>query len=108
MNTHNLLILLQTAPAGEQPSPWTSFIPLILIILVFYFLMIRPQMKKQKALKQYQDNLQPGAHVLTSGGIHGKVVSVGETTVDVEIATGVKITVEKFYIVQEGTPQQQK
>ena len=97
-------ILLQAAPAGEGAMGGLGgFLPLLLIIVVFYFFMIRPQMKKQKELKNYRSALQKGDKVVTTGGIYGKITSISENTVDVEIAGGVTIKVDKFAILKDST-----
>lgn len=94
-------ILLQ---AG-QSSGLQSLIMFGLIILVFYFFMIRPQLKKAKEAKNFRDNIQKGDKVVTIGGIHGKVAEVNENTVLLEVATNVKITVEKAAISPDFSAQ---
>ena len=94
-------ILLQAT--GEGANALTSFLPLILIIVVFYFFMIRPQMKKQKELKNYRTALQKGDKVVTTGGIYGKIIGISENTVDVEIASGVTIKIDKYAILKDST-----
>ena len=71
-----LTILLQTTPANGI----MSFMPLILIIIIFYFFMIRPQVKKQKAEAKFRSEIKKGDKVLTIGGIHAKVLEVHEAT----------------------------
>ena len=83
------------APATSQPDPIMSFLPLILIFAVFYFLLIRPQSKRAKELKQMISALAKGDEVVTTGGLLGKVTDVGETFVSVEIADGVQVKVQK-------------
>ena len=70
MNT--LLIVLQ-----QQSNGLMNFLPLILIIVVFWFFMIRPQMKRQKELKNFRDSLKKGDKIVTTGGIYGKVLEIG-------------------------------
>ena len=79
--------------ASQQPSMLASFIPLILIFLIFYFLLIRPQQKKQKEHKVLLDSIQRGDEILSSGGILGKVIKVDNDKLTVEIAKGVNVTV---------------
>ena len=89
----------QTAEVGAG-SAFASFFPLILIFLIMYFLLIRPQKKKMKELKAMIDALRRGDQVLTGGGIVGKVTKVGEdNTIEVEIASGVVVKVVKSTIV---------
>ncbi len=70
-------------------------LPLVLMFVVLYFLMIRPQMKKAKEHKAMVDAIAAGDEVITNGGIAGKIASVGENFVKVEVANGVEITVQK-------------
>jgi preprotein translocase subunit YajC len=72
-----------------------QFLPLILIVVVFYFFMIRPQMKKQKELKKFREGLQVGDKVVTIGGIHGKILEVADTTVLLSCESSTKLRVEK-------------
>ncbi len=78
-----------------------SLVMLGLMVLVFYFFMIRPQMRKQKALKNFRDNLKAGDKVVTIGGIHGKILEVAETTVLVQ-AEGTKLRFDKSAIAQSS------
>ena len=97
-----LFLLLQAEPAGQtQGNPLTSLLPLILIIVVFYFFMIRPQVKKQKELKNYRSNLQKGEKVVTTGGIYGKLTDVKEQTVTIEIADNIRIKVDKNAVLKD-------
>ena len=79
--------------ASQQPSMLASFIPLILIFLIFYFLLIRPQQKKQKEHKVLLDSIQRGDEILSSGGILGKVIRVDNDKLTVEIAKGVNVII---------------
>lgn len=72
-----------------------SFLPLVLIMLVFYFLILRPQQKKEKERKEQINALQKGDEVLTVGGIFGKVTEVAEGHVMVQIDTNVKVRIAK-------------
>lgn len=75
----------------------SQIIMLVLILVVFYFFMIRPQMKKQKELKKFRENLKVGDKVVTIGGIHGKILEVAESTLLISVDSG-KIRVEKSAI----------
>ena len=79
--------------AAQQPSMLASFIPLILIFLIFYFLLIRPQQKKQKEHKVLLGSIQRGDEILSSGGILGKVIRVDNDKLTVEIAKGVNVII---------------
>ncbi len=78
---------------AQQPSMLASFIPLILIFLIFYFLLIRPQQKKQKEHKILLESIKRGDEILSSGGILGKVLKVDNDKLTVEIAKGVNVTI---------------
>ena len=79
--------------ASQQPSMLASFIPLILIFLIFYFLLIRPQQKKQKEHKVLLNSIKRGDEILSSGGILGKVIKVDNDKLTVEIAKGVNVII---------------
>jgi preprotein translocase subunit YajC len=88
------------APAGQNPI--AGFLPLILIFVIFYFLMIRPQQKKQKAHQAMLNSLTVGDEVITGGGIYGKIDKIVDTnTLYLEIANGVKIKVAKSAIASK-------
>ncbi len=93
------LTLLQ-AEGGD----WTQFIPLLLIAVVFYFFMIRPQMKRSKEAKQFRENLSVGDKVITSGGIHGKILEINETNVLISVDSG-KMRIEKNSITSNEMEQ---
>ncbi|HEX7634860.1 MAG TPA: preprotein translocase subunit YajC [Noviherbaspirillum sp.] len=81
-------------PAGAEGS-LMSFLPIILMFVVLYFLMIRPQMKRQKEQKTMMDALAKGDEVITTGGILGKVSKVTDAYVTLEIANGTEVVVQK-------------
>ncbi|MGZ5201293.1 MAG: preprotein translocase subunit YajC [Telluria sp.] len=76
----------------------TTFLPLVLMFVVMYFLMIRPQQKRQKELKSMMDALTKGDEVITVGGVLGKVVKVNDAYVTVEVAPNTEIVVQKSAI----------
>lgn len=86
------------AAAPAQPDPIMSFLPFIVIFVLFYFMLIRPQMKRAKEQKKMIDALQKGDEVVTSGGMLGKVAKVGEQYVSLEVADNVTIQVQKATI----------
>lgn len=88
---------METAAA---PSPILQFLPLIFLFVVFYFLLIRPQQKKQKEHADMVSKLEKNDEIVTTGGIHATVMSVGESTASIRIADNVKIEVEKSSIAQ--------
>jgi preprotein translocase subunit YajC len=81
----------QGGAAGQSAGGFSSFIPLILMFVIFYFLLIRPQQKKSKEHREMISNVKKGDRIVTSGGIHGDVTHVGETTMTVKIADKVRI-----------------
>jgi preprotein translocase subunit YajC len=85
----------QGTAAGGIESNLMSFLPLILMFGVLYFIMIRPQMKRQKEHRNMLAAMAKGDEVVTNGGIVGKVTKVGEAYVGVEISEGTEITVQK-------------
>lgn len=87
-------ILLQAAGASQL----MSFLPMVLIIIVFYFFMIRPQMKKAKDQKKFIEELKKGDKVITSAGIHGRIVEMNETSFLIEVESGTKIRFDKSAI----------
>ncbi len=86
-------ILLQAGGFGLQ-----QLLPLGLIILVMYFFMIRPQMKKQKDQKKFADELKKGDKVITTAGLHGRIAEVGETTIVIDTELGSKLRFDKTAI----------
>ncbi|MDA0354385.1 MAG: preprotein translocase subunit YajC [Proteobacteria bacterium] len=87
--------------AGGASSAFSSFVPLILIFAIMYFLMIRPQQKKAKQHKAMIDSLRRGDQVVTSGGVLGKVSKVSDDgIVEIEIAEGVKVRVMRATVAQ--------
>lgn len=81
--------------AAPQGGGLLSFLPLIIIFVVFYFLLIRPQTKRAKEHRQLVANLSAGDEVVTSGGVLGKITDVGESFVTMELADNVSIKVQK-------------
>ena len=84
----------QSAPAGDAGGIM-SFIPLILMFVVLYFIMIRPQMKRQKEMKAMLEALAAGDEVITVGGILGKVTAVKDQYITVEIVAGTEVQMQK-------------
>jgi preprotein translocase subunit YajC len=95
----------QNAEGGAGGNSLLSFLPLILIVLVFYLFFIRPQMKKSKEQKKFRENLKKGDKVVTIGGLHGKITEIDETTVTLEVGNQVRLTFEKSAIALDNTSQ---
>ncbi len=88
--------------AAASPSPIASFIPMILIFVVFYFLLIRPQQKKAKMQQEFLTNLTKGSEVITTGGLHGKITGLTDTVVTLEIADKIKVKVSRANITMDA------
>lgn len=102
----NYLLMAQPAQGGSQPNPLLSFLPFILIIVVFYFFMIRPQMKRQKEVAAFRNSLQKGDKVVTTGGIYGKILEIKDNYILLQIDENVKIRVDKNAIVKDSSDVQ--
>ncbi|MBU1192837.1 MAG: preprotein translocase subunit YajC [Gammaproteobacteria bacterium] len=83
------------ADAPAQPDPIMSFLPLILIFVVFYFLLIRPQQKRAKEHKAMVQGLKKGDWVVTNGGLLGKVTDLGENFAKLQVSDGVEVKVQR-------------
>jgi preprotein translocase subunit YajC len=92
-----------TQPAGGNSNPIMSFVPLILIAVVFYFFMIRPQTKRMKEQKNFITNLKKGDKIVTVGGIHGKIAEINEDTFMMEIENGVKMKIDRVSVSLEAS-----
>ena len=94
----------QTAPAatseGGMGSSLMGMLPLVLMFVVLYFIMIRPQMKKQKEHRKLIEALGKGDEIVTSGGLLGRVSTVGDNTLGIEIASGVEIQIQRQAVTQ--------
>ncbi|MFC7536451.1 preprotein translocase subunit YajC [Sphingomonas sp. GCM10030256] len=100
ISTFSLMTAAAAAPAGGA-SPWIGILPWVLIFVIFYFLMIRPQQKRVKEHQKAVEGIVKGDEVVTGGGIRGRVTRVlDEREAEVEIAQGVKVRVVKATISQ--------
>ena len=90
----------QAAPAAGGSSSLFSLLPLVLMFVVLYFIMIRPQMKRQKEHKAMIAALAKGDEVVFGGGVLGRVSKLGETIIHVEVAHGVELQVQRAAVVQ--------
>lgn len=81
--------------AGGDAAQWTGLLPIVLMFVLLYFMLIRPQMKRAKEHKSMTDALQKGDEVITGGGVLGKITKVNEAYVSLEIAPGVEVNVQK-------------
>lgn len=104
------MTLLNTilAQSAGQGGGYSGILMIVAMLAIFYFFMIRPQSKKQKELKKAREAMRSGDKVVTAGGIHGRIRSIGEATMTIEISKGVEIKVDKasVYPVVTTTAQQ--
>jgi len=97
------------AAAGQGAGGFTSLIPIILMFVIFYFLLIRPQQKKAKEHREMISRVKKGDRIVTSGGLHGRVTAVTDSTLTVEIADRVRVKVARgniSQVVQSSPPSQ--
>ena len=102
----SILLATQAARGGGD---WTFLIMMVAIFAIMWLFMIRPQQKKQKEIRNFQNSLQEGAKVVTGGGIYGTVrrINLETRSVDVEIAKGVVIRVDLGYVFNDATSSMQ-
>lgn len=94
----SLFLAQAPAAASSAGSGLANFVPFIFIFVIMYFVLFRPQMKRQKEQQRLVSSLKTGDHVVTNGGIHGLISNVKDTTVIVKVADNVKIEMEKSAI----------
>lgn len=102
----NTILMMQTS--GQTTDLIKSFLPLLLIILIFYFLIIRPQVKRQKEMQKFRESLAKDDKVVTTGGIYGKIIEIKDSVVILEIAANVHIKVDKNGILKDLSDNPQK
>lgn len=88
----------QGASPMAGPGPLVQFLPLVLVMVIFYFLLIRPQQQKAKDHRQMLDNLKRNDRVLTNGGIYGRVTELSERELTLEIAPNVRIQLDRGHV----------
>ena len=96
-----LYLMGQPAGATGQSNPLVTFLPLILVFVVFYFFMIRPQMKKQKEVTSYRSSLKKGDKVITTGGVYGKIYEVKDNYVTVDVGGDIKLRIDKNALLKD-------
>lgn len=103
-------IMLQAAQGGTGAagSNWSFIGMMVLIFVVMYFFMIRPQQKRQKELNQFRNSLENGTKVVTAGGIYGTVKEVNDESVLIEVDNGVKLRVAKSMVMRDPSDMVQK
>lgn len=109
MMTSFTFLYLMGQPAGGasgQSNALVTFLPLLLVFVVFYFFMIRPQMKKQKEMTNYRNSLKKGDKVITTGGIYGRISEVKDNYVMMEVGGDLRLKVDKNALVKDPTTDQ--
>ncbi len=104
----NLLNIVLMGQPQEGQSPFMQFLPLVLIVVVFYFFMIRPQMKRQKELTKFRNELKKGDKIVTTGGIYGKIVDLQETTLIMEVEGHARLKIDKVAVIKDMSDVAQK
>ncbi len=102
-----LYFMAQPAGASGQSNALVTFLPLILVFVVFYFFMIRPQMKKQKEMNNYRSSLKKGDKVITTGGIYGKVTEVKDNIVMMDVGGDIRLKVDKNALLKDTSVPEQ-
>jgi preprotein translocase subunit YajC len=102
----NIILAAQSAQGGG----YSMIIMMLAIFAIMYFFTIRPQQKKQKEIRNFQNSLAEGMRIITAGGMYGTVkkVNLENNSIDVEIAKGVVINVDKNYVFANAASQQSK
>ena len=98
-------VLLQAQGKGQGGGDYSFLLMMVAIFAIMYFFMIRPQNKKQKEINNFRKNLEIGQSVIAAGGIYGKIKELEDNAVVVEIASGVKIKVDRFSIFPDAQAQ---
>lgn len=98
MTSAILSVLSAAAGAGQAPPVWLTYLPFVAIFAVMWFLMIRPQMRRQRELQDKIRSIKKGDQVLTAGGFLGKVIKVDEVYAEVELAPNVRVKTLKSTI----------
>ncbi|MTK53225.1 preprotein translocase subunit YajC [Paludibacter sp.] len=106
----NTLALILQAPAGQPGgmANYSGIIMIVLLFVVFYFFMIRPQSKRQKEIKNFRAAMKVGDKVITSGGIYGRIKEISDDTILLEVDENVRIRVDKNSVFATVADTQQK
>jgi preprotein translocase subunit YajC len=109
MNSVAFLFLMgqPASSSAGQGNAWISFLPLLLVFVVFYFFMIRPQMRKQKEMNSYRSSLKKGDKVITTGGIYGRIHEVKDNYVMMDAGGDVRLKVDKNALLRDPSTDEQ-
>lgn len=95
-------------PTPEGQNPLVTFLPLILVFVIFYFFMIRPQVRKQKEMTNYRSSLKKGDKIVTTGGIYGKITDVKDNTVTVDVGDNILLKIDKSAVLKDSSDLEQR
>ena len=98
MNSAVLNFLSAAAPAAQEPPAWLQFMPLVAMAVIFWFLILRPQMRQQKEQRTKIEGIKKGDQVMTGGGLVGKVIKVDDQYAEIELAPNVRVKAVKSTI----------
>ena len=104
MNSAIISVMSAAASAGQSPPVWFQYLPFVAMFAIFWFLIIRPQMKRQRDLQTKISSIKKGDQVLTGGGFLGKVIKVDELYAEVELGPNVRVKALKSTIVDIVPP----
>lgn len=93
---------------GEKGGSGSFLVMMALMIVVFYFFMIRPQVKKQKDLRNFRDALAKGDKIITTGGIYGKINNISDNVITIDVGNNVTMKVDKNAVLKDNTDLQQQ
>jgi preprotein translocase subunit YajC len=105
-NLAYVFLMGQPAGAAGQSNPLLTFLPLSLVVVVFYFFLIRPQMKKQKEMNNYRSTLKKGDKVVTTGGIYGRIYEVKDNFVTIDVGGDVRLKVDKSALLKDPSAEE--
>ncbi len=98
MNSFSTTVVAMATPADQNVSPWVQFLPFILVLAIFYFVILLPMRRRQKKVQQFLEVLKVGDRIVTSSGIYGTITKITDRTVKVQIADKVNIEISKAAI----------
>ena len=108
MNLLSILLQAPQAPASSGIGQYSSILMIVAMLAIMYFLMIRPQQKRQKEIQKARNEMNNGDKVITAGGIHGRIKEISESSILIEVADGIRIRVEKSSVYASPEDIQQK
>lgn len=91
MDLHACTLVAMAAPPDSGVSPWVQFVPFLLVLAIFYFIILLPMKRRQKKVQSFQDGLKVGDRIITTAGIHGTITRLSDRTVKVQVADKVQI-----------------